>query len=859
MRAVIFLLFFSNFTLASSLSVNELDVLEQIQQENVFSEVQYKHIKQKLEVQKQINAQKPRVLQRGPGGTASVSGTLTDTSMLGIEGTSIELYNADTGGWTGSATSDINGDYTISGLSPGNYYVWVRDDYDNYLNYVWRSNADGGPLVCMNCNIPPEAHFAVADGEAVVNIDFEMVLGGSVSGTLTDTSAMAVEGTRVTLYNALTDRSILVSFSDVSGSYSFQGLEAGSYYVSVDDLVDNYLNYVWRSNGDGGPLLCSNCVVPAEADLAVALGVATANIDFELTLGGTINGVLTDALSMTGVGTLLPTLIDEGNTNSYYMFAEVDPSTGVYSISGIPDGNYRMHLDPSLENLHIPQIWGGPECNNCPTLVYDGTGSLINIASANTVNNIDFSLNVGASISGFLVDNNTLQPLPDIGLVMVFNELNYNLAYIILYGTNYIPEADGSYTVGGLLPGSYYVQGGDLGRDFYQRELFENNPCYWSGCDRGSGDAVVLSAGENRLGVNFLLNYGGKISGQILDSGTMMPPVLPNGQTVWLQFYDVNETVVGGARMNFDGSYTSARALPPGNYAVRTGTMFNGVISSPLVDEKYDDVPCPGVSCDLSTEDVNVTAQTTTGNIDFSLAEGFSFSGTINEIGTTNGIADVHVLVYKDMGVGEDPKFATWTTTSDGTGTPIGSFTVSGLPEGTYYARTNNGSNLPFDGIRPAPADGWIDILYDSISCPGSCDVTMGTPIVLSSVRGNEPSFDFNLTQGASIAGNVSDETFGLGLDGVNVNVYNSSGELLASYTTDSSGNYLTSGFPAGTYYLTTSSFDVLVDVLYGNQICTQDTCNPLDGTPVVLAEQEEKTGIDFTLKTDYIYGQSFE
>lgn len=353
-------------------------------------------------------------------------------------------------------------------------------------------------------------------------------------------------------------------------------------------------------------------------------------------------------------------------------------------------------------------------------------------------------------------------------VLLVFDQLNNLLTYHFVNGTDQQPSATGDYFIGGLLPGSYYLQGGDAGRDFYQREVYNNKPCYWSGCDRSTGDPLVLNSTQAVTNIDFLLEKGGKISGTITSSS--LPITDANVQ---VQFLDANEVVVGGAKVNANGSYISARALPPGNYAVRTGNLFLGILTQPYINEKYNDVVCSGLACDLTTADVNVAANITTTGIDFDLSTGLTFAGTITEFGTGNPIAGVHVLMYQDMGAGI-VKFANWATTHDGSQGPVGSFEVSGLPAGTYYAVTNNGSDLPFPGLRPANGNGWLDILYDGILCPASgCDITSGTAIVLSNTKTSNGALNMVMNQGAQISGFITDDILNAPISDVRINVYN--------------------------------------------------------------------------------------
>ena len=690
-----------------------------------------------------------------------------------------------------------------------------------------------------------------------------------INGTILDTSAIAVANHYVFLYKIMSGdwTSVDIIKTNASGEYSFTGLAAAVYVVRIGNVDDDYLDYIWQDVANGGPQLCNSCDIPNTSYFNLADAEVKNNVDFNIALGGVIKGNLSDAISASPVVTFSVGAVNVVGANLYHLRGNVDPVTGDYAIKGIPDGSYRIYLEPDYymtPNLHIPQVFGGPECNDCYRLIDSGIGSVLTIASANTLNNKNFLLKTGASINGKVVDAISLNPLLETSFIMVFDELNTWLALFYMDGTNIEPTADGKFTIGGLLPGSYYVQGGDLGHEMYQREMFANKPCYWSGCNRGTdGDSIVLSAKENRLGVGFLLEVGGKISGKVIDGVTGLPAELPVGNSLYVSFYDASNAVVGGAYVQSDGTYVSARGLPAGSYAVRTGSMFVGELSQPYVNEKYNNIPCAGLACNLTTADVAVAVGAITTNIDFALSEGYSFSGTITDTSTAMPIPGVNVLVYKDMGVGMEPKFANWATTSDGTNSVKGSFSVSGLPAGTYYAVTNNGSNLPFPGLIPKSGAGWVDILYSNMPCPAAgCDISTGTPIILPVVvRAGEtvPTVDFDLIQGAKISGRVINYNDSASIKEIQINVFNEFGESMGVFTTNDHGEYQTAGFPAGTYYLTTASFDVLVDVKFGDESCMIDHCDPLDAIPITLFEQEHKSNQNFKLKPDFIFGNNLD
>lgn len=703
-----------------------------------------------------------------------------------------------------------------------------------------------------------------------INHSTKGVISTTINGTVTEAAgSTALMGYNVNLYK-YSDANQRFLFQETTstvtgGVYTFTVTEIGIYSVSVGDYYDedNYFSYVWNVNTNSQQL-CSNCALDTITHgLNMVDNTPVNNIDFSLALGGSIEGNLSNVNTGLPVTTLTVQLINtDENADSYAVVADIDQVTGDYVIRGIPDGIYRAYLSSQSDvNEHIPQIYGGPQCNVCSVLVYDGIGSTLTIAGANNLINIDWTLEVGASISGFLVDQLDLQPHYYYGAIYVFNELNYLIDAIIVYGDEADPVDDGSYTVGGLLPGSYYVQGGDLGTKYYQRELFESIPCPYSGCDRGDGDPVVVGHQQQLAGINIQLNLGGKIEGFIKDAVTGAGLTTIDGDIQWYQIYDSAGNVAGGGRVydTVSGAFNLARAVAPGNYYLRTGSMFSGDFNEPYIEELYNNIPCPGVSCDLTSAGlgtpITVVESATTSGISIELSQGNSFTGIITELGGVNPIADVHVLAYTAT---SPPKFATWATTD-----ATGNFTIHGLPDGDYYLLTNNGSNLPFMGRFPAESAGWIDILYDGIACPGgSCDFSIGDIITLpiATTQGTTgPDIELTLDQGATIAGRVTDFNLNTPISNVFINVFDSIGTFIASQVTNSQGEYTTIGLPAGTYYLTTSSYEVIVDEIYGAGYCFESSCDPLSGTPIVLTNQQTATGYDFNLRPDFIFSNGVE
>src|SRR5436190_22648074 len=97
-------------------------------------------------------------------------------------------------------------------------------------------------------------------------------------------------------------------------------------------------------------------------------------------------------------------------------------------------------------------------------------------------------------------------------------------------------------------------------------------------------------------------------------------------------------------------------------------------------------------------------------------------------------------------------------------------YSSSGLPAGTYFARTFNSL-------------GFVDQLYNGITCISCFPVTTGTPIsvTVGSTTGN---INFALAVGGRISGTVTNATTATRPANAFEQNYNSSGSLLTSFST---------------------------------------------------------------------------
>ena len=404
-----------------------------------------------------------------------------------------------------------------------------------------------------------------------------------------------------------------------------------------------------------------------------------------------------------------------------------------------------------------------------------------------TTSGINFALNAGGRISGSVTDASSAAAIASVN-VNIFNSTG---AFV----TSGFTDGTGNYITGnGLLPGSYFAR--TFNSSGYVNKLYNNITCV--SCNVTTGTPITVTAGATTPGISFALNLGGRISGTVIDAATSAP--LAN---VDVQIFNSSGAFVTSGFTDNLGNYTSSSGLLPGNHFVRTNNSLG------YIDEVYNNITC--LSCNpTSGTAVSVTAGMTTSGINFALNAGGRIAGTVTSSATSAPLTNVSVEIFDASGFGVSGGF------TDGSGNYISS---KGLTPGTYFARTRN-------------SQGYIDEVYNNINCL-DCNPTSGTPITVTA-GATTSGINFALATGGRISGNVTDGGTAAPLAGINVNIFNATGQFVSSGFTDGLGNYITDGgLPSGNYFAVTNNFAGYVNKLYNNITCV--TCNVTTGTPITV------------------------
>jgi hypothetical protein len=208
-----------------------------------------------------------------------------------------------------------------------------------------------------------------------------------------------------------------------------------------------------------------------------------------------------------------------------------------------------------------------------------------------------------------------------------------------------------------------------------------------------------------------------------------------------------------------NGNYI-IEGLPAGEYEVHTEN------SSPLVDLYWNDR--------LSSEEadmVEVIADDTTENIDFSLRAGGRITGVVTFSEATFVIASVHAI-HSTYGY-------EYTASAIDMSDNSASYAIEGLPAGTYRVKSAN----MFE---------WVDEYYDDKPSQASADLV---PVTEDSTT---RPINFTLNIGGSIEGIVVSSTKGP-LEGIPVwGYFSSNPEWVKQSVTDNVGSYTISGLRSG-------------------------------------------------------------
>jgi hypothetical protein len=590
----------------------------------------------------------------------SISGVVADEAGNPLIGAQVSAGRIE-GGGSGFAYTAGDGTYKICGLRSGSYRVYAGAS--DYLTEYYNNVDDSSAATPVALNAGNDTH----------NIDFSLGLGGSISGVVTDDAGNPLVGVEIEAYWIEGGR-YDIAYTGGDGSYTISGLRSGNYRVYVDDYDPCYFFEYYDNVYDRDAATSVSVTAPND----------TPNIDFSLGLGGSISGVVTDDTGNPLIGVVEVEAHQIGGSGYGYAYTAGD---GGYTICGLHSGSYRVDVYP-YDSCYLAEYYDN---------VYDSSAATsVTVTASNDTPNIDFSLELGGSISGVVTDDGGNPLVAARVSASQIDGGGGNDAYTV---------GDGTYTICGLDSGSYRVR------------AYPADPCYFAEYydnvyDSNAATSVSVIAPNNTPNIDFSLGLGGSISGVVTDDAGS-PLVMAEVEAYWIEGKESSSAYTTG-----DGSYTIC-GLQPGSYR-----LYAQASDPCYLAEYYDNTHDSGAATPVS-----VTAPNDTPNIDFSLGLGGAISGVVTD-DTGNPLVGAGVYAYP-IEVGYQ-RYAC--TARDG------SYTICGLPSGSYRVRASL-----YDSCYLAE---YYDNVYDSNAAT----------LVPVTAPNDIPNIDFSLGLGGSISGLVTDD-----------------------------------------------------------------------------------------------------
>lgn len=493
-------------------------------------------------------------------------------------------------------------------------------------SYAGRYFADSPDLAGANVVV-----VSTAGTISGLDLSVSALVTGEIAGLLRDGSGAPVVGHAVVAQRADGSFPPIAFPSGLDGAYRIPGLAPGAWYVRTAAGPDSlFPDQAWNASYD----------LATATAVSVNAGGTTEDVDFTLLEGATITGEVSSAITGAGVDGVTVFALSVPSDSLRFAYAVTAGTNGTFAMRGLAPGDYQL----------VAFSFGTGLVNEYFEESLTPAGATLVTVSSGTAAVADFVLDEAGSISGSVVEDGELGPLPYVSIFA--RDIDRGLVHSSSTGV------DGTYLLQGLPPGNYQLEAPELGQ-------------FLGGFPTGAGSPiVVVTAGVEVADQNFLGRLGEEPCADPASHGTVSGLVLGAGgakvlrATIFVSPVNGGETAV--ATSGLDGRYT-AGCVVPGEYEVQVFAT-----NTDLVTQAW-----PG--------GVTVTAGNDVIGVDFALARGAKLEGRVRDAATNATLANVPVRVTsQSTGVsrttvtGPDGRWSADRTSAGGLG--AGNWTMEARP-----------------------------------------------------------------------------------------------------------------------------------------------------------------------------------
>ena len=472
---------------------------------------------------------------------------------------------------------------------------------------------------------------AVEAGQTKSGIDGAMLIGGQISGTVTNASTKAaITGIQVCASNEIDSQ---CAKTNSNGEYTVSGLATGSYkvYFSAPDVL-NYLAQYYNGKASYSE---------AEA-VSVTTGNTTSGIDAAIVTGGQIMGKVTAAATKVTLAGIQVCADPKSGGNGECASTN---SSGEYVIAGLITSEYTVSFDPVVGTNYIFQYYNGKESS--------AEATPVTVAAGSTTPGINAAMAAGGQIAGRVTDASSKGALDGIEVCPRTTDGEY-------MGQCVTSNSAGEYTIVGLTTGEYKVEFYPNGGANYVTQYYD--------AESSVSEATVVSvtAGSTTPGINAEMRPGGEVAGKVTDA---------TGSTavsgIQVSVYEVNGDypfAIAFATTNASGEYL-VTGLGTGEYKVEFAVPYSSGLN--YLPQYYKNQ-----SSLAAAEAIEVTAGKTTAEVDAKLQAGGEITGRVTSASSKTALNGVQVCPHATNG---EYIYLECTTTN-----ASGEYSIVGLATGEY-------------------------------------------------------------------------------------------------------------------------------------------------------------------------------
>ncbi len=529
--------------------------------------------------------------------------------------------------------------------------------------------------------------------------------------------------------------------TNAQGDYSFSGVPEGTYGAGFGEAPcpnnPNYAGEYYDNQSDINSATPFQVVANQDTHLNVAK-LAPAPT-------GSISGHVTSAIAPHDPLNGACVNVSQGGPP---IKSTTTDSTGLYTLSGLPDGNYTVSFSGCMAGSYAGQFFDHVSDQAAATPV----------SSAAHRTDVDAALVPNGSVAGTVKDAVTEDPVSGT-CVLLIKDGNF-----VAFSPT---DANGTYSMPSVAPGNYIVEfSGDC--PFGSND--EYVPQWWDHkASQGQATTLTVGPGQSRTGIDADLVEGAAISGKV---------TTPNGDPLSGICVDAEAAdgsgAVSSATSDVDGNYL-IEGLPAGDFKVQFSDCDGAAPA--YASEYYQDAAtfADGTS-------VTVSGTATTPDIDAQMEISGGISGTVM-LNATDPAPNACVGVYR---LSTTSVFdLSSQLVSVGFTNNSGVFTIGGLRPGSYHVGF---ADCAIGGFTGSPSYG-LEFFQDSETFAGAQTVVVPSD-------GTAP-VNAQIALGGRISGHVSDANGPV--QGICVAAEDpATGDILSAASTAADGSYLLAGVPTG-------------------------------------------------------------